>query len=122
MAGATGAKQPASQLLDICDRKIVVARPAWSKIYHRVRTPLIANPKTIGEHVHKKRKELGLQQWQLAKLLGVWRSTLGSWESNHYQPEGKARQRVIAWLGFDPAGQISSTQQLSRPSILVGHL
>ena len=60
------------------------------------------DPKTIGEHVHKKRKELGLQQWQLALLLGVWRATLGSWEANHYQPEGKVRDKVIAWLGFDP--------------------
>ena len=63
------------------------------------------DPKTFGEHVHRKRKELGLQQWQLAKLLGVWRATLGSWEANHYQPEGQVRDRVIAWLGFDPRTQ-----------------
>ena len=62
-------------------------------------------PNTIGEHVHKKRKELGLHQWQLAKMLGVWRATLGSWEANHYQPEGRVQDRVIAWLGFDPDAQ-----------------
>jgi DNA-binding XRE family transcriptional regulator len=91
-----------SQLLGICDRQIVVARPAWSKVFRRVRTPLPAEPKTIGEHIHKKRKELGLQQWQLAQELDVWRATLGSWEANHYEPEGKVRDKVIAWLGFDP--------------------
>jgi DNA-binding transcriptional regulator YiaG len=67
-----------------------------------VRTVVLTTPTTIGEHVHKKRKELELHQWQLAKTLGVWRSTLGSWEANHYQPEGRVRDRVIAWLGFDP--------------------
>jgi DNA-binding XRE family transcriptional regulator len=94
-----------SQLLGICDRRIVVARPAWSKVFHRLRTPVPVEPKTIGEHVHKKRKELALQQWQLAQQLGVWRATLGSWEANHYGPEGKVRARVVAWLGFDPGSQ-----------------
>jgi len=47
-----------------------------------MRTPLPAEPKTFGEHVHRRRKELGLYQWQLAKTLGVWRATLGSWEAN----------------------------------------
>jgi hypothetical protein len=27
---------------------------------------------------------------------------LGSWEANHYEPEGIVRARVITWLGFDP--------------------
>ena len=49
--------------------------------------------KTIGEHVHKRRKDLGLHQWQLAKMLGVWRATLGSWEANHYEPERKVCAR-----------------------------
>jgi len=39
---------------------------------------------------------------QVARLLGVWRATLGSWEANHYEPTGSVRARVIAWLGFDP--------------------
>jgi DNA-binding transcriptional regulator YiaG len=93
------------ELLGNCERKIVASRPVWSKVYHRVQTQVPAEPKTIGEHVHKKRNELGLHQGQLAKVLGVWRSTLGSWEANHYQPEGKARERVIAWFGFDPQQQ-----------------
>jgi transcriptional regulator with XRE-family HTH domain len=57
---------------------------------------------TIGEHVHKKRLAEGLTQGQLAALFGVWRSTLGSWEANHYEPIGKVRAQVVAWLGFDP--------------------
>jgi DNA-binding XRE family transcriptional regulator len=97
--------QEALELLAICDRRITTPRPAWCKVFHRVRTPLPAEPKSIGEHVHKKRKELGLHQGQLAKILGVWRSTLGNWEANYYQPEGEVRARVVAWLGIDPRQQ-----------------
>jgi DNA-binding XRE family transcriptional regulator len=78
---------------------------------HRIRTPVPEDPKTIGEHVHKKRKTLGLHQWQLSQLLGVWRSTLGSWEANHYEPLSGVRTRVIAWLGFDPQPENHKTQQ-----------
>jgi DNA-binding transcriptional regulator YiaG len=90
------------ELLGNCARRIVVSRSDSGKDRRRVRTAVPAVPQTIGEHVHKRRKELGLHQWQLAKLLGVWRATLCSWEANHYEPAGKARRRVVAWLGFDP--------------------
>ena len=100
--GVAPAPQRTLELLGNCARQFTVPRPAWCKVFHRVRTALPVEPKTIGEHVHRKRKELGLHQWQLTKLLKVVRSTLGSWEANHFQPEGSARERVITWLGFDP--------------------
>lgn len=59
MAGAGPAQQTASELLAICDRRITVLGPGWSKVFHRVRTPVPTTPNTIGEHVHKKRIELG---------------------------------------------------------------
>jgi DNA-binding transcriptional regulator YiaG len=90
------------ELLGFCERQVVVALPADSTSNRRVRTPLPHSPKTLGDHVLRKRKDLGLHQWQLARLLGVWRSSLGSWEANHYEPTGSVRDRVIAWLGFDP--------------------
>jgi len=68
----------------------------------RTRTLRPIVPKTIGEHVQKKRTGEGLTQGQLAATLGVWRATLGAWEANHYEPTGKVRARVVAWLGFDP--------------------
>jgi len=68
----------------------------------RTRTLRPIEPKTIGEHVHKKRIDEGLTQGQVASLLGIWRATLGAWEANHYEPTGKVRARVVAWLGFDP--------------------
>ena len=105
MAGATPAQQGALELLGNCERTIRAKRADGCKLFRRVRTPIPTEPTTIGEHIHKKRADLGLHQWQLAEQLGVWRATLVSWEGNHYQPEGKARDRVVAWLGFDPHGQ-----------------
>jgi len=110
------------ELLGICERQIVFGRPAWSKVNRRLQTPAPAEPKTIGEHIHKKRKKLVLQQWQLAKQLGVWRATLGSWEANHYVPEGEVRDRVVAWLGFDPQRAEMTNPTTDSPRILVGNL
>jgi ribosome-binding protein aMBF1 (putative translation factor) len=98
-------QQEACELLGFRDRRITVARPAWSKASHRVQTPIPADPKSIGEHVHKKRHELGLHQGQLANLMGVGKSTVSDWEANRSHLEGKVRDRVIAWLGFVPGKQ-----------------
>jgi DNA-binding transcriptional regulator YiaG len=67
------------------------------------RTPLPVIPKTIGEHIHKRRRELALTQRQAAGLLGVGLQTLIAWEANQCQPREERRRRIIAWLGFDPS-------------------
>ena len=69
---------------------------------HLVRTRLAKVPRTLGEHILAKRKELGLRQWQLARTLEVCDSALGNWETNQCEPQGRVRERVIVWLGFDP--------------------
>lgn len=81
----TGINAPQRHVLELLafrDPQIRAKRPGWCKVFHRVRTSVPTTPTIIGEHVHKKRKDLGLHQWQRARLLGVWRSTLGSWEGN----------------------------------------
>ncbi|MBI5767640.1 MAG: helix-turn-helix transcriptional regulator [Verrucomicrobia bacterium] len=70
-----------------------------------IRTPLPSAPRTVGEHVHRERKRLGLKQVQLAEMLGVSDATVGSWETNLREPSGRVRQRVIAWLGFEPTAE-----------------
>ncbi len=65
-------------------------------------TPAPANPKTIGEHMIKKRIDMRLTQAVIAKQLGVARSTVGNWEGNFCRPYGKVREQIVAWLGFDP--------------------
>ncbi len=90
------------ELLGICERKIMVKRPVWCRVASIVRSPLPTDPKTIGEHLHKRRAELGLTQRQVANQMGVWLATLVCWEGNRHQPTSKARARIVAWLGFDP--------------------
>ena len=93
---------PCCELLGICERKIMVKRPAWCRVASIVRSPFPTDPKTIGEHLHKRRAELGLTQRQVAAQMGVWLATLVCWEGNRHQPTSKARARIVAWLGFDP--------------------
>jgi predicted transcriptional regulator len=80
----------------------VLKRPTLFEAFHQNRTPLPTDPKTIGEHLHKKRHDLGLTHRQLADPRGVCLPTLNRWEANLHQPTGKVGARVVAWLGFDP--------------------
>jgi DNA-binding XRE family transcriptional regulator len=57
--------------------------------------------KTIGQHIKRKRCELGLTQEKLSALLKVNRTTLSLWECDIERP-GLFRPTVVDWLGFDP--------------------
>jgi DNA-binding XRE family transcriptional regulator len=50
----------------------------------------------------KKRIEMWITQSQIAKQVGVAKSTVGNWEAKHCRRSGKVREQIIAWLGFDP--------------------
>src|ERR1039457_6236419 len=93
------AQQPAWQLLAFCDSKIVVPRPPESKVFRRIGTPVPVEPKTIGDWILCTRVERRLHQHEVAAILGVARATMSAWETNLYQPKGKDRERVLAWLG-----------------------
>lgn len=90
------------ELLGNCERQIRHTRSDQKRRYKRIRTPFPKKPTTLGQHIHRKRLDAGLIQRQLADQLGVLRATLGAWEADHYQPEGKMRAKITAWLGFDP--------------------
>jgi len=95
-------QQRAWELLAFCDRRIVVPRPVEKKIQRKPQTPAPADPRTIGEYMIKRRIETSMTQSQIAKQLGVAKSTVGNWEGKHCRPSGKVREQVVAWLGFDP--------------------
>lgn len=95
-------QQRSLELLGIRDRQIAVHIDDETRRRKRVRTPLPAAPKTLGEHIFRKRVDEGLTQKQLAARWGIWRATLCSWEANFYEPEGRKRAKVVEWLGFDP--------------------
>jgi transcriptional regulator with XRE-family HTH domain len=63
-----------------------------------------ASPKTLGEHLRKKRIDLSMSMAQLAKLLGVGmtKTAIEKWENNQNHPTPTNRIRIIEFLGFDP--------------------
>ena len=56
-------------------------------------------PETIGEHLKKRRLELGLEQEQVAKATGVTWLSVSNWERGVYRPTKKAM------IGFGSSSQ-----------------
>jgi transcriptional regulator with XRE-family HTH domain len=64
-----------------------------------------ATPKTLGEHLRKKRVDMQLSMTQLANLLGlgISDSAIEKWEKNQNRPTDRHRKRIVEFLGFNPA-------------------
>lgn len=60
------------------------------------------HPQTIGEHLKKRRLELGLKQDQVAAIIGVTRMSVSNWERGIYGPTKRAMIPIIDFLGYDP--------------------
>lgn len=58
-------------------------------------------PKTLGEYVRKRRRELELTQKQAAERLGVNPWTVLSWEKAHTEPPIDSMPAIIRFLGYD---------------------
>jgi DNA-binding XRE family transcriptional regulator len=59
-------------------------------------------PRTIGDHIKRRRLELHLFQSDVAKQLGVDIASVQNWEHNAYQPVKRFLPRLINWLGYVP--------------------
>jgi DNA-binding transcriptional regulator YiaG len=59
-------------------------------------------PWTAGDHLLKRRRDLGLTQAQVAKTLGVKVGTITSWEKNRQEPCGERLGGILRFLGYDP--------------------
>jgi DNA-binding XRE family transcriptional regulator len=60
------------------------------------------NRKTLGEHLKKRRRELGLLQREAAEMLGVSTDTVVNWEKDKTTPVASQFRPVVAFLGYDP--------------------
>lgn len=60
------------------------------------------NPKTIGEHIKKKRMDLGLMQKDIAKIIGVTKGTISYWEATDNPLRVKSYPGIIRFLGYIP--------------------
>lgn len=61
------------------------------------------HPATLGEHLKKRRLDLGLRQKDVARELGVNFKTYENWEQGKYEPEVRFLPAVIRFLGYDPS-------------------
>jgi len=59
------------------------------------------NPETIGDHIRKRRIELGLLQREVAEIIGVTESSVWNWEHG-VEPEQHYNPKIIKFLGYIP--------------------
>ena len=57
---------------------------------------------TIGDHIRKKRLDLGLLQKEVAQHLGVDTNSVTNWEKGHTSPRLHLVPRIIEFLGHVP--------------------
>jgi DNA-binding transcriptional regulator YiaG len=58
--------------------------------------------KTLGDHIRKRRLDLGLLQKEVAEQLGVDTASICNWESNETQPMVHCLPGIIGFLGHNP--------------------
>lgn len=59
-------------------------------------------PRTLGQHVRKRRLKLRLTQKQLAERIGVNPWTILNWEKGHTEPPIQSMPAIVRFLGYDP--------------------
>jgi transcriptional regulator with XRE-family HTH domain len=88
-------------MLPFCERVVNVDRkdisPVWTRSF-----PVAKQPQTIGEHLRKRRFDLGIRQSDAAKKLKVSERTLSQWETDMVYPTWPFQPRLIQYLGYDP--------------------
>ena len=64
--------------------------------------PWVLLPRTLGEHLRKRRLEQGLFQRDLRKLFKLEKETYANWEKDRCKPAMKHWPRIIEFLSRDP--------------------
>jgi DNA-binding transcriptional regulator YiaG len=59
-------------------------------------------PKTLGDHIRRRRLMLAITQEEAAALLGVNAWTVHNWETGQRSPEIRFIPTLIQFLGYDP--------------------
>ena len=75
------------------------------RIHLQAKKPIPAYPKslnTLGDHLRKRRLDLGLGQGRVAQTLGVGRAVICNWERNHTFPGVQYLSKVYDFLGYCP--------------------
>lgn len=64
---------------------------------------------TLGDHIRKRRLDLGLHQKDVAALVNATTSTVTNWEKNRTTPRLYFIPGIIAFLGYDPGARMSKS-------------
>lgn len=64
---------------------------------------------TLGDHLRKRRLDLGLLQRDVAQRLGVHKGTVHNWETNRTTPPLRFVPRIVQFLGYVPYYTTPST-------------
>ena len=92
-------------VLPICQLEIRATRPQVSRHWWVLKGGVKMHPRTIGEHIKKRRLELGLEQEQVAAEVGVTWLSVSNWERGVFGPSKKAMIPIIGFLGYDPRSE-----------------
>lgn len=68
-----------------------------------------AEPKTLGEHIRRRRLDQGLTQRILAERWCVRSETIAAWELGRTGPGIRQMAKIVRFLGFDPEPSGSSS-------------
>lgn len=60
------------------------------------------DPKTLGEHLKKRRRELRLIQREAGERMGVSAETVAHWEKDKTEPVPSQFRSAVEFLGYDP--------------------
>jgi transcriptional regulator with XRE-family HTH domain len=69
---------------------------------------------TLGDHIRKRRLELGLSQATLASQLGINRNAVTNWESGAQEPDLAQMPSVIEFLGYEPSIDVEELAETIR--------
>jgi len=65
--------------------------------------------KTLGDHIRKRRLDLGLHQKDVAAIVNATTSSVTNWEKNRTTPRLYLLPRIIKFLGCDPLQSNATT-------------
>jgi transcriptional regulator with XRE-family HTH domain len=82
------------------------------KLKSLISKPYDFEPETLGEHVQKKRLEMGLMQRDVAEQLAVNSWTILNWEKGHTMPSIESVPAIVRLLGYDPFPEPTTLPQL----------
>lgn len=76
-----------------------------------IKQPYDFEPKTLGDHVRRKRLKTGLTQKEAASKLGVNPWTILNWEKGRTEPPMASIPIIIQFLGYNPFPKPKTTPQ-----------